>query len=61
MDSIWGVEYDFVLVLLLQFFEYSREYLYKHAWEHLEAARSEKSEGEVCVLRLGVTERPDYY
>ena len=36
-----GVKYNLVLVLRSQFFEYLRETLYKHALEHLEAARSE--------------------
>ena len=34
-----------------------RETLYKRAWEHLEAARSE-NKWEICFLR---TETPDYY
>ena len=34
--------YVLILVLRSQFFEYLRETLYKHALEHLEAARSEK-------------------
>ena len=40
--SIMGVKYNLVLVLRSQFFEYLRETLYKHALEHLEAARSAK-------------------
>ena len=37
----FGHEYDFILTLRDQFFEYLRETLYKHALKHLEAARSE--------------------
>ena len=40
--SILGVINDIILVLRSQFFEYLRETLYKHALEHLEAARSEQ-------------------
>ena len=40
--SISGVQFDLILVLRSQFFEYLRETLYKHALEHLEAARPEK-------------------
>ena len=40
--SILGVEYDLILVLGTQFFEYLRETLYKHVLEHLEAVRPEK-------------------
>ena len=36
-----GVKYDVILVLRNQFFEYLRQTLYRHALEHLEAARSE--------------------
>ena len=39
VDSIFGVEHDLFLVLRSQFFEYLRETAYKHALEHLEAAR----------------------
>ena len=35
--STSGVQFDLVLVLRSQFFEYLREALYKHALEHLEA------------------------
>ena len=34
-----GVKYDLIVVLRSQFFECLRETLYKHALEHLEAAR----------------------
>ena len=37
-----GVKFGLILVLRSQFFEYLRKPLYKHALEHLEAARSEK-------------------
>ena len=40
--SILGVKFDLILVLRSQFFELLRETLYKHALEHLEAARPEK-------------------
>ena len=40
--SISGIKFDLILVLCSQFFEYWRETLYKHALEHLEAARPEK-------------------
>ena len=40
--SILGVKFDLILVLRSRFVEYLRETLYKHALEHLEAARSEK-------------------
>ena len=40
--SIFAVQYDFILVLRNQFFEYWREPLCKHALEYLEAARPEK-------------------
>ena len=39
------VNYDLILVLRSQFFEYLRETLYKHALERLEAARPEKING----------------
>ena len=37
-----NVKYEFIRILRSQFFEYLRETLYKHALEHLEAARPEK-------------------
>ena len=37
-----NVKYEFIRILRSQFFEYLRETLYKHALEHLEAARLEK-------------------
>ena len=39
-----GVKFDLPVILVLrsQFFEYSRETLYKHALEHLEATPPEK-------------------
>ena len=37
-----GVKFDSTLVLSSQFIVYLRETLYKHAFEHLEAARPEK-------------------
>ena len=40
-----------MLVLRSQFFEYLCETLYKHALEHLEAARSEKNRRKVSLLR----------
>ena len=40
--AILRVNFDSILVLRSQFCEYLRETLYKHALEHLEAARSEK-------------------
>ena len=42
--SILGDNYYLMLVRRSQFFEYLRETLHKHALEHLEAGRSEKSE-----------------
>ena len=42
VDSILGVNDHLMSVLRSQFFEYLRETLYKHALEHLEAARPEK-------------------
>jgi len=42
--SILGDKYYLLLVRRSQFFEYLRETLHKHALEHLEAGRSEKSE-----------------
>ena len=42
MFSISGVKLDLILVLRSHFFEYLRETLHKHAFEHLEAARREK-------------------
>ena len=42
---------DLVLVLRSQFFEYLRETWYKHAFEHLEAARSEKKGKNLFYLR----------
>ena len=41
--SISGVKFDLKLVLHTQFFEHLREPLYKHALEHLEAARPEEN------------------
>ena len=49
--SISGVKLDLTLVLRIQFFEYLREPLYKHALEHLEAARPEKKGHFVFFLR----------
>ena len=43
--SVWwisGVKLDLILALRSQFLEYLRETLYKHALEHLEAARPDK-------------------
>ena len=40
--SVLGVEFDFKLVLLSQFFEFLRETLYTHALEHPEASGPEK-------------------
>ena len=42
-----GVRYDTILVLRSQFLKYLGETLYKNGLEHLEAARSEKKEGNV--------------
>ena len=44
---ILGVKYDLILILRSQFFEYLRETLYKHAAEHLEAARPENKMGNI--------------
>ena len=41
----FGVKCGLLLVLRSQFFEYLRETGYKHALEHLEAARSQKKMG----------------
>ena len=52
VDSIFGITYDVVLVLRSQFFHYLRETVFKHTFEHLEAARSEKKLGKnVLFLR----------
>ena len=40
--SILGVKCALIFVLHIQSFEYLSETLYKHGWEHLEAARSGK-------------------
>ena len=50
--SILGVINDIILVLRSQFFEYLRETLYKHALEHLEAARAEKK-WPICFSSYG--------
>ena len=47
-----GVKFDLILVLRSQFFEYLRETLYKHALEHLEAARQEKNRGHFLFFLL---------
>ena len=49
-----GVKYDLILVLRGQLSEYLRETLYEHAWEHLEAPRSEKK-GESLFSSYGNT------
>ena len=49
--------YGLILVLRSQFFDYLRETFFKHALEHLEAARSE-NKGKQCFL---LTETPDYF
>ena len=38
-----SIEFDLILVLRSQFFDFLRETLYKHALEHLEAAGPEKN------------------
>ena len=60
--SILGVKFDLILVLRSRFVEYLRETLYKHALEHLEAARSEKKVARFscygkCLTIIDVFER----
>ena len=45
-----GVNFDLLLVLRSQFFDFLRETFYKHALEHLEAAGPEKKMGHFFVL-----------
>lgn len=59
IKSILGVEYDLILITLIQIFGYLRETLYKDALDHLVAARSEeKYEKEKEKVRK---QAPDYY
>ena len=48
--SISGVQFDLILVLRSQFFEYLRETLYKYALEHLNAAALEKKGSLVLFI-----------
>ena len=54
--SISGVQFDLILILRSQLFECLRETLYKHALEHLEAARPEKTHFFFFLRQM-----PDYY